>query len=101
MRKGHKKNFMFTNKSQSERGIMSTVLGILSDVSIGLAVFSSFRIGTVILVAMLFSIAGLVFGILSRMEKDKFYFFPDLGILLNGIGVCATGFILYAGVFGL
>ena len=45
MRKGHKKNFMFTNKSQSERGIMSTVLGILSDVSIGLAVFSSFRIG--------------------------------------------------------
>jgi hypothetical protein len=35
------------------------------------------------------------------MEKDKFYFFPDLGILLNGIGVCATGFILYAGVFGL
>lgn len=69
MRKGHKKNFMFTNKSQSERGIMSTVLGILSDVSIGLAVFSSFRIGgrasamlgTVILVAMLFSIAGLVF----------------------------------------
>lgn len=109
MRKGRKKNFMFTNKSQSERGIMSTVLGILSDVSIGLAVFSSFRIGgrasarlgTVILAAMLFSIAGLVFGILSRMEKDKFYFFPDLGILLNGIGVCATGFILYAGVFGL
>ena len=94
---------------KSERGIMSTVLGILSDVSIGLAVFSSFRIGgrasarlgTVVLVAMLFSIAGLVFGILSRMEKDKFYFFPDLGILLNGIGVCATGFILYAGVFGL
>ena len=42
-----------------------------------------------------------VFGILARMEKDKFYFFPDLGILLNGIGVCATGFILYAGVFGL
>ena len=62
---------------------------------------ASARLGTVILVAMLFSIAGLVFGILSRMEKDKFYFFPDLGILLNGIGVCATGFILYAGVFGL
>ena len=109
MRKGHKKNFMFTNKSQSERGIMSTVLGILSDVSIGLAVFSSFRIGgrasarlgTVILVAMLFSIAGLVFGILSRMEKDKFYFFPDVGILLICFVVCATGFFLYAGVFGL
>ena len=77
MRKGHKKNFMFTNKSQSERGIMSTVLGILSDVSIGLAVFSSFRIG-------------------GRASARL-----GTGILLNGIGVCATGFILYAGVFGL
>lgn len=104
-----RKNYMFTNKSTPQRGIMSTILGILSDASIGLAVFSSFqqggapnpRHGMAVLLALLFSVAGLVLGILSRLEKDKFYFFPNLGILLNILGVFAGGFILYAGVFGL
>jgi hypothetical protein len=104
-----KKNYMFTNKSHPERGIMSTILGILSDTAIGLAVFSSFtqrgnvgaRLACVIMLSMLFGIAGLVLGILSRLEKDRFYFFSNVGILLNAFAVTATGFILYAGVFGL
>ena len=104
-----RKSYMFTNKNHPERGIMSTVLGILSDTAIGLAVFSSFemkgksnaRLATVILLSMLFGIAGLVLGILSRLEKDKFYLFPNLGILLNAVAVIATGFIIYAGVFGI
>ena len=104
-----KKNYMFTNKSTPQRGIMATILGILSDASIGLAVFSSFRqggapsqrLGRAVLLALIFSVTGLVLGILSRLEKDKFYFFSNLGILLNVLGVFAGGFILYAGVFGL
>ncbi len=104
-----KKNYMFTNKKHPERGIMSFVLGILSDVFISLAVFSSFkmdgvavpRLGMTVLLAFLFSIGGLVFGILSRIEKDVFYIFPNMGILLNSLAVIAGGFILYAGVFGL
>lgn len=104
-----KKNYMFTNKSHPERGIMSTILGILSDVAIGLAVFSSFRmqgnanarLACTIMLAMIFGIAGLTLGILSRLEKDRFYLFPNLGILLNTIAVAATAFILYIGVFGL
>ena len=104
-----KRGYMFTNKSNPQRGIMSTILGILSDVSIGLAVFSSFqqagvpspRHGMAVMLALIFGLAGLVLGILSRLEKDKFYFFPNLGILLNILAVFAGGFILYVGVFGL
>ncbi|MBQ8198522.1 MAG: hypothetical protein IJZ76_03745 [Lachnospiraceae bacterium] len=104
-----KKNYMFTNKSHPERGIMSTILGILSDGAIGLAVFSSFKTGgnesarlaCAVMLALIFSIVGLVLGILSRIEKDRFYLFPNLGIILNSVAVIAIAFILYIGVFGL
>lgn len=88
---------------------MSTILGILSVAAIALAVFSSFqikgqentRLASVVLLSLIFCITGLIFGILSRFEQDMFYFFSNLGILLNGIAILAVGFILYAGVFGL
>ena len=104
-----KKNYMFTNKSHPERGIMSTILGILSDGAIGLAVFCSFkaagatnaRLACVLLMALIFSVVGLVFGIVSRLEKERFYFFPNVGIILNSIAVLAIAFILYVGVFGV
>lgn len=104
-----KKNYMFTNKSHPQRGIMSTILGILSDGAIGLAVFSAFkadgaadaRMACTVILACLFSIVGLTLGIMSRIEKDRFYFFPNVGILLNSIAVIAVAFILYIGVFGL
>ena len=104
-----KKNYMFTNKSHPERGIMSTILGILSDGAIGLAVFSAFKAGgsasarlaCVVILSLLFGIVGLTLGIMSRVEKDRFYFFPNTGIILNSIAIIATAFILYIGVFGL
>lgn len=104
-----RRNFMFSNKKNPWRGIMSTILGILSVAAIALAVFSSFkskgatnyRLASVVLVSFVFGITGVVFGILSRFERDMFYFFSNLGIILNAIAILATGFILYAGVFGL
>lgn len=104
-----KKNYMFTNKSHPQRGIMSTILGILSDGAIGLAVFSAFKAGgqasmrlaSSVLMALIFSLVGLTLGILSRLERDRFYFFPNVGILLNSLAVIAVAFILYIGVFGL
>lgn len=104
-----KKNYMFTNKSHPQRGIMSTILGILSDGAIGLAVFSAFKAGgqtsmrlaSSVLLAFVFALVGLVLGILSRLERDRFYFFPNVGILLNSLAVIVVAFILYIGVFGI
>ena len=69
---------------------MSSVLGVLSLASIVLAVYGTFqnqgealvKYGAAVLFALLFSLAGLVLGILSRMVQDRFYFFSYL-VLLN------------------
>lgn len=99
--------YMFTNKSHPLRGIISTLLGAIDVCSMGLAVWLSFenkgasnaRLGTAALFALLFSVVGLVLGILSRMEKDKFYILPNTGILLNVSVIVFTIFILFAGVY--
>lgn len=102
-------SYMFTNKSQPQRGIISALLGVIDIVSLGLSVWLTFkakgnasaRFGAVALFALLFSIAGLVLGILSRMEKDKFYLFPNIGIILNALVIICVGLILFSGVYGL
>lgn len=88
---------------------MSSVLGTLSIVSTGGAVYFTFlqkgyaniSYGLTCMLALLFSVAGLVLGILSRCEKEKFHLFSYLGIGLNIFALAGNGFILYAGVYGL
>ncbi len=59
------------------------------------------RLASSVLLAFVFALVGLTLGILSRLERDRFYFFPNVGILLNSLAVIAVAFILYIGVFGL
>lgn len=104
-----KKNYMFTNKSHPERGKFAAALGTVSFVSMCLVIYISYqqkgamnpKLGAATVFALLFSIAGEVLGIMSRLEKDKFYFFPNLGIILNTIVIVFVGFLLYLGVSGI
>lgn len=88
---------------------MSTFLGVLSLVSLILAVHRSFlgdgaelvKYGVVGLLCLIFAGVGLVLGILARMEEDKFYLFAWLGIILNVLTLAGISFILYAGAYGL
>ncbi len=106
---GKKSGYIFTNKKHPEKAVMSSVLGLLSLVAITLSIYYSFKsggqadfkYGTVILLTLIFSIAGMILGVLSRFEKDKFYLFSYIGILLNFITLVAISFILYAGAYGL
>lgn len=59
------------------------------------------RLASSVLLAFIFALVGLVLGILSRLERDRFYFFPNVGILLNSLAVLVVAFILYIGVFGI
>ena len=59
------------------------------------------KYGAAVLFALLFALAGLVLGILSRMVQDRFYVFSYVGMTLNGLALLSIGFILYAGVYGL
>lgn len=85
------RKYIFTNKKESKKGIMSAVLGIIALVSLFFAVYETFRnqgqalvkYGVAALFALLFALAGIVLGIMSKMEEDRFYLFSYLGIILN------------------
>ena len=104
-----RRGYIFTNKAESKRGILSTVLGAVSLISLILAVRRSFlgqgealvKYGVIGLFCLLFSGAGLALGILAKKQEDKFYLFAWIGIVLNVLTLAGIGFILYAGVYGL
>ncbi|MCI9066747.1 MAG: hypothetical protein K1W20_02060 [Lachnospiraceae bacterium] len=102
-----KKSFMFTNKEHTLKGIMATILGMISIASLGYIIVNSYRndgqvplqYGAVAFLTMLFAFAGIVLGVLSKSERDKFYFFSYLGIVLNVLVLAALSVILYAGAY--
>lgn len=103
------KRYKFTNKKHPEKGIMSTILGIISLVSVWAAIYQTFlakgvaatNMGVVGLMITLFSVTGVVLGYISKKEHDKFMFFPYLGMVLNVIALACISVILYAGAYGI
>ena len=103
------KRYKFTNKKHPEKGIMSTILGIISLVSVWVAVYQTFlakgeaatNMGVVGLMITCFSVTGVVLGYISKKEQDKFMFFPYLGMVLNVIALGCVSVILYAGAYGI
>lgn len=101
--------YKFTKKKNPQKGIMSTSLGMISIVSVCLAVYFTYlnkgtalaQYGSVVLLSGIFAITGLVLGIMSCLEKDIYRLFPIIGIVLNSITLFMSGFILYVGVCGL
>lgn len=101
-----RKGYIFTDKKNPKWGIMSTILGLVAGISICLAIHRTYlnsgtalmQYGAVVLLAMIYAMAGLVMGVRSLMEKDIFRIFPVVGIFLNGLAVIAGGFIIYLGV---
>lgn len=104
-----KKHYIFTDKKNPPRAVMSSILGVISLSAIAAVTTLSFQAqgaakseyGASLFLAMIFSFVGIVLGVLAKSEKDKFYFFCYLGIFLNLLALCAISFILYAGAYGL
>lgn len=102
-----KRNYIFTNKRYSEKSIMSAVLGVISLGALVAAVYYTFLAGgeamvgygVTALLATIFSVVGLVLGILSKLEKDKFYLFSYIGIVTNALAVISIIYIIYVGNF--
>lgn len=94
--------FMFTDNRHPEKGILSAVLGCISVTTYILAVVFTYNNGGQALmqyaaaafVAAIFSVAGLVLGIMSRFEKDIFKLFPNIGIILNSLAVIFVVFLI-------
>ena len=98
--------YMFTDNRHPEKGVMSAILGCISVTALIAAVVFTYndggqaqlRYAAAAMVAAIFSVAGLVLGIMSRMEKDIFKLFPNLGIVLNTLSIAFIIFILVLGL---
>ncbi|MBQ8189195.1 MAG: hypothetical protein IJZ44_05400 [Lachnospiraceae bacterium] len=104
-----RRSYMFTDKSHSDIGKMSAVLGMVSIISVCLAIYLSYKhaggmdpkLGAAAFFSLLFAIGGEILGIMARLEKERFYLFPNIGIILNTIVIIIEGFLLYIGVNGI
>ncbi|MBR6257203.1 MAG: hypothetical protein IKR23_07465 [Lachnospiraceae bacterium] len=98
--------YKFTNKRTPMKSVMAVVLAAIGIVTIVLSIVLSFKnggearlsYGAATLLSMVMSLAGLILAIISRMEPDRYYFFPDLGIVLNILVLAAGGGILALGL---
>ena len=95
--------YIFTDNKHPWRGIFSTLLGLFAFVlltgAIDLAYQGGGRAGArsvaAFLLAVVFSIGGELFGVLSRLEQDIYPLFPNLGIALNAVVIAGEiGMIL-------
>ena len=85
---------------------MSVILGIISLVSLGIVVFRTYQnggeatvgYGLTGVLATIFSLTGLLLGILTVKDKSYYPFFPILGIVLNILTFAFVSTILYVGV---
>lgn len=102
-----KNSYMFTSKQHTQKGIMSTILGIISLGTLAYAVVMSYlkagdiprQYGAAAMLVMIFSFIGIILGVVSKTERDKFFFFTYLGIVLNVLALAVISIILYAGAY--
>lgn len=100
-----RKNYIFTNKKHSDRAIMSTILGVISNGSLGIVIYLTYlnggnaplSYGLTGLLAAVFSVIGLILGVLTIQEKDMFKLFPILGVILNLVALGMLVFIVQLG----
>lgn len=103
------KKYIFTNKTFSQKAILSVILGVIGLASIVIAVIFTYsrggeatlEYGGVVLLCLIYGFIGLILAIISKKEPDKYYFISYLGMVLNVMVIGSVSFILYAGAYGL
>lgn len=86
---------------------MSTILGVISLVTLAYAIITSYfragdiprQYGAAAMLVMIFAFVGIILGVISKTEHDKYYLFAYLGILLNVLTLVVISVILYAGAY--
>lgn len=85
---------------------MSVILGVISLAALVTVVFLSYRSGGEAAVkygftgalAFVFSLVGVILGVLTACDRSYYRFFPVLGVMLNVLALGGVSLILYAGV---
>lgn len=85
---------------------MSVILGLISGISLIVVMILTYRArgeaatqyGMVALLALIMAVVGVILGYRADREKDRYYFFPRLGMILNGMVLVGELAILFASV---
>lgn len=101
------RKYIYTDKKHSNKGIMSTILGILDLASIVYAIYNTYdrggsaplRYAAACVLVLVFAFTGIVLGFVGRQESERFHIFAYIGIALNVIAILGISGILYAGVY--
>lgn len=86
-----RRNYKFTEKTHSKRGIFATVLALMLLVLYGVFLYLAFAgdgnlsayYGSAGVLAMLVSFACMIFAAGSMREENSFQLFPRLGLVLS------------------
>ena len=101
-----KRRIIYSKKKHSEKGIFSFVLGIIVLVSLIVSIILSYRLkgnaptsfGAAGFLCTLFSVVGIILGVVGKQEADKFHLFAYIGLCLNILDLLFISTILYAGI---
>ena len=93
MFKKKKASIKFVGRKQSVYGLISTIIGSVSAVVLGILFYittssggsTSVWLGLVGLLLLVITLAGLVTGVSGFKQKDIFYTLPVIGVVLNGL----------------
>ena len=85
---------------------MSVNLALIGIVTLFFSIYFSFRNGgegnaryaAALFLSFLMALAGLILAVISRTEPDRYYLFPNRGIVLNTLVLLACGGILALGL---
>lgn len=85
--------YKFSDKSQTLGGTLSTLMGVGSLVCLLYGIYMSFSaggngssiVGALGILAFILSLMGMIVGLMSFKEQDKFYMLSKAGSLLCGI----------------
>ncbi len=103
------RKYLFTSKKTSYKGIVSFIAGLISFTSFLFVITvvlkaggnADERLGAVGFVSLLFSVAGVIIGIVSLLEKETFRFFPRAGTILSLFTSFLWGGVMYVGFTGI
>lgn len=101
-----RKMYSFEETRHSQRGITSTVLGIVALLVFLILIYvaayyegnGGAYLGSIGIAAMILTIYGLVCGLRSFQEKNKIYTFSKIGSILNGVLIAGWIGLILLGV---
>lgn len=104
--KTKKHGYKFTNKHNTRGGLIATILGVAAIILLCIGIYISYankgnagiQVGMLGALSFIISGIGLINGLLSFKEKDRFYVFSFVGCGISGTVWLITVLIIGYGV---